>query len=353
MLSIVGSYTNPDSNIIDNRISIWKLLNNGDFQYLKSIDKIIINPTWLSISTCKQFLYSVSEVIDYNDTYSGSISSFKIINNTNDDIIDLEYMNTVSSEGGAPCHIHLDINNKYLYSSNYMSGNLNVVSINEDGSLNSSIQVINNNINKDELKAHVHHSITYQTNNPNLKLCYIVDLGMDTIYHYEVNNITGSLTSTTYESKLLFPTNSGPRHIKIHPILPYAFVICELNSSVVILNINKETGQLTHPSSGEIRIISTIRMDDSDVDMAGSEIHVTIDGLFLYVSNRDISKPNLQRNSISGFQIHYNDNKISLRNIQCVDTKGIHPRHFDLIEYNNQDNEGLKCRKIVIANQAR
>lgn len=69
-LLFFGSYTNHIQTYLLSADS-YKLThiatcNSGD------------NPSWLTLSKSKKFLFAVNEVNDYNGEYSGAISSFRV-----------------------------------------------------------------------------------------------------------------------------------------------------------------------------------------------------------------------------------------------------------------------------------
>jgi 6-phosphogluconolactonase len=104
-------------------------------------DNIIDNPSWVTISSSKKYLYAVSEIDNFNGTYSGAVSSFAI----NSSSYELTFINKVSTSGAAPCHIAASLNDDVIYLSNYCSGSVSVIRVNSDGSLGSIIQLIDHN----------------------------------------------------------------------------------------------------------------------------------------------------------------------------------------------------------------
>lgn len=269
------------------------------------------NPSWLTVSKDHRYLYAVNEIEDYNGEYSGAVSSFSIHPDTHQ----LTFINRVSSFGADPCHSHFEEKEgkSYLYLSNYCSGTLASITLNEDGSLGEVVQVIDHNNRTESTNcdgAHVHEVITDNT------FAYSIDLGLDQLFQYEIHN--GSLT---YLRSLNFQTGSGPRHIIIHPILNYAFVVRELDSTVSTLSYNRHSGEMKLLTS-----TSTLLPNESSEGMAAAEILLSGCGKFVYVSNRDISEPNKRRSSVAVFRINVTTGELTL--IQQLSSHGIHPRHI-------------------------
>lgn len=59
-----------------------------------------------------------------------------------------------------------------------------------------------------------------------------------------------------------------------------------------------------------------------------AELQLSGDGRFLYVSNRDVSEPNLGRSSIAVFSVACDTGLLTP--VQITSSLGVHPRHFDL-----------------------
>lgn len=243
----------------------------------------------------------------------------------------MTHVNTISSFGVWPCHLLLTTSNCYI--SNYGSGTLNIVRIESDGSIGESVQLINYNISPD-VASHVHQCVIVN------HVCYVVDLGCDKIYQYDVDKTTGLLSVGHHLSPFIqFEKKSGPRHILFHPTISHAYVMCELNSTITVCAVTGSSGD-TSSSIGELTILSTIstlRHDETCVDMAGAELQVSACGRYLYASNRDNSKPpNLGRSSIAVFAIDILTGYLSL--LQHVNTRGVHPRYF-MLSYEGKGSE--------------
>jgi 6-phosphogluconolactonase len=302
-LVFIGSYSDS--------ISFFSLSPEGQLTYLNSsFDDEIMNPSWLSISRSKKYVYAVNEVENF-EGYSGSVGAFRFELSS----LELSFINRVSSRGADPCHLSLDEDRLAIYISNYCSGTMNVVAILPDGSLGRSIQLVNHS-SSDSMScdnAHIHEVI------PNERRIFATDLGLDAIFQYD---LLPSGEVIRAENVQLAPL-SGPRHMVIHPSSKFAFVINELSNSITsLLYLQSSLGPALNPISS----VSSLPEGVSDVDMAGGEIQISADGNFIYVSNRDVSDPNQNRSCIGVFQV--NSLNGTLKPIQFVSSLGIHPRHF-------------------------
>lgn len=309
----IGSYSDTIS---------WYDLSTttGRLSYVDSFnDPAILNPSWITISNSKQFLYAVSEVEDFGGVYSGGVIAMSINSTTRN----LSILNSISSGGAAPCHLAISPDDKFLYVSNYCSGNVAIIEISVDGSLGELIQLVNHSAEYTEScdQAHVHEVVLDGSR------VLSNDLGLDSVFQYDKNPVSGVLHDPIrVPQTVAVDEGSGPRHLVIHPHLDYAFLLSELKSTITTLSYSRHTTKaLTVLST-----ISSLPTDISTVDMAAAEVQISTDGKFVYASNRDISTdPNLNRSSITVFSVDV-ENSASLRLIQTVSSLGEHPRHFTL-----------------------
>lgn len=113
------------------------------------------------------------------------------------------------------------------------------------------------------------------------------------------------------------PTHAGagPRHIDVHPTLPVAYAIGELDDTVTIFDVN-ESGELT--ARGDV----TTRPQNPDVLGPGSDVHVSPDGRYLAAINRD------PRDELVVFEI---DSTGALTHLTSVSNGGVHARTFTFL----------------------
>lgn len=298
----VGTYTSKESK----GIYLLKMnKENGKIEILSTTGNVI-NPSFLAINKTKDFLYSVNEVSDYENSSSGSISSFKIDKLTKE----LVFINKKSSLGADPCYIAIDNTNNYVLTANYSGGNISIHPIDETGALLDAADVaqhVGSSINlKRQTKPHA-HSIYLDSKN---KFAYAVDLGIDKILVYSINSETGKLI---LRSAADIEPGSGPRHFVILPNGKFAYVINELNNKIISFNVDKNNGSLDL-----IDTYSTLPADFNETSYC-ADIHIHPNGKFLYGSNRG-------HNSIAVFEI--NEETGGLKNIGFESTQGNWPRNF-------------------------
>lgn len=254
------------------------------------------SPTFLAFHPSKKVLYAADEG-------AGLIESYRIdpVNGK------LTALGERSAQGNGPCHISVDPKGRFVYVSNYGSGDLAVYHLLPDGSLGELADSIQN-VGVGDQKPHMHSIIPSSDG----KFIYASDLGVDKIFVYEVEGKTGKLkpASIAFAS---FTPGAGPRHFDIHPNGKWAYSAAELNSTVVAFKRD--------PATGAIKEIQAINMlpEGFTGKSSAADIHISPDGKFVYASNRGDE-------SIVIYSIDQSTGKLTL--VGHEKTDGKHPRNF-------------------------
>ncbi|MFU2205821.1 lactonase family protein [Streptococcus pluranimalium] len=215
-------------------------------------------------------------------------------------------INHVLLEGAPLCHLHFDQQRQLAYGANYHKGEISVYFVNSDGSLTLSdiIKHDGNGPHPNQETAHAH--FVGLTPDNVLVTC---DLGSDQMITYAISSEGRLNPLDTYDST----SGAGPRHLVLHPHLPIAYLLCELNASIEILSY---TG---NGHFERLDIISTIPDSYQDFN-ATAAIRLSSDGNFLYASNRG-------HDSIAVYKIQDNG---YLELLQLENSRGNIPRDFIL-----------------------
>ena len=138
----------------------------------------------------------------------------------------------------------------------------------------------------------------------------VCDLGLDKIFIYKMDLDNGQLIS---HGETQLKPGAGPRHLVFHPNQNFAFVIEELSSKVTTLTYNSTQGTLD--------VLETISALPSDFvkHNQSADIHITLDGRFLYASNRG-------HDSVAIYAIQQENGYLTLIGHQA--TQGQAPRNF-------------------------
>ena len=262
----------------------------------------IENPSFVVTDPGYRFLYAVTE----ND--NGFLSSFAIDAKTGD----LKFLNRVSSGGGGPCHLTVDKSSRLLFVANYGTGNVAAFALNEDGSIGKMTgfdQHRGSSINPNRQNGPHAHEVVLSPDN---RFLFVPDLGTDQIAIYKVGSEKGTLTPNNPPFASV-KAGAGPRHLVFGPGARFAYVICEMGSSVAVFSFDPAKGSLT-----PVQTISSLPVDFTGENNS-AEIQVGRSGRFLYVSNRG-------DDSIAVFAI--DPAKGMLTKIQVIPTQGKSPRNF-------------------------
>jgi len=300
---LAGTYTNGKSEGI--YVYAFNVLN-ADTRFVHIAKSS--NPSFLAVSPNNKFVYAVNENADSTRfTVSGSISAFAF----NAVSGRLSALNKISSGGKHPCYVAVDHSGKWVFTGNYSSGNIGLLRLHPDGSLDSIQQVVQHSGSGPDKNRqqgpHVHATFLSAGN----KYLYVPDLGIDKVLVYRFNKRKGKLKLHATAASI---PGSGPRHFDIAPGNKFAYLLEELTGTVVCYKLKK--GRLQFQQR-----ISILPADFKGV-IGGADIHVSPDGKFLYCSNRG------DDNSISIFAIHPADGKLTLTGHQ--QTLGRTPRNFNI-----------------------
>ena len=265
----------------------------------------LTNPSYLALSKDEKYVYAVSE----NGPGKGGVSSFTFDKSRGA----LTLLNVKPSIGDGPCYVAVDDKNNHVFLANYGGGSAIARALNPDGSISDTNQYLKytgNSANKSRQNApHAHSSVL----SPDNKYLFISDLGTDriNIYRYNPKNETKPLTAGKPAFISVVP-GSGPRHFDFHPNGKFAYSIQELTGNIGVYKYKK----------GKLQLIENISSLPQGFNgkVGAADVHVSPDGNFLYISNRD------DLNEIAIYQIDQSSGKIRLAGRQS--TIGRVPRNF-------------------------
>lgn len=296
----VGTYTGEGSE------GIYLYRFNADNGTVTPADTVsgIANPSYLYLSPDHTALYAVNELADSADA-TVSAFSFDVQNGQ------ISLLNRQSSRGGAPCYISTDKSGKAVYVANYLGGSLAMYPVGEDGSLEEAETVIEHqgsSINERRQESpHVHCTII----SPDNRFLFAADLGTDRLTGYAYDSETNSLSS---DPAIVYETEkgAGPRHLIFHPNGEYAYLVNELNGTIVAFSY----------SDGNLEAIQTTSTlpENYEGAVSGADIRVSPDGKFVYASNRE------DLNNIVIYAVE--EESGMLNKVGEEPSGGIHPRNL-------------------------
>lgn len=264
-------------------------------------------PSFLAMHPNRSRVYVVSESASGTDG-GGSVHAYAF----DPDTRELTALNHRSTGGPGPCHVTVDATGRYAISANYGGGSVSVHPIAQDGSLGDRTDFHQHeggsNVNPKRQSSPHAHSVNIDPEN---RFVYCADLGLDQILAYELDPVQGTLTC---RHEIPLSPGAGPRHFTFHPIIPVAYAINELASTITVLTRNPADGSLT-----AIQEISTLP-EGYEGRTSTADIHLTPDGRFLYGSNRG-------HNSLAIYAV--DKNRGTLNSIGWAPVPAV-PRNFTL-----------------------
>ena len=304
LLVYVGTYTNKGTS---DGIYICKMnLATGEltkFSSTKSQD-----PAFLAIDRKRQFLYAANEIGEFNGKKSGAVSAFAINQKTGE----LTFLNQQATNSPGSCSVIVDKTGKCVLAANYSGGSVSAFPVKADGSLSEISDLIQHqgsSVNPNRQKEPHAHTIIIDDSN---RFAFCADLGLDKVMVYKLDAKRGKLTPNTPAFAAVKP-GAGPRHFKIHPNNKFAYVINELDETVIAFAFDKAYGILK-----EIQTVPTLPADFTGTSYC-ADIHVHPSGKFLYGSNRG-------HDSIVVYTLDATTGKLTLAQHQS--TQGKWPRNF-------------------------
>jgi len=295
---VIGTYTAPGKS---EGIYVYDFNPSTAAFTPVSVKKNVINPSFLAVTPDRKFIYAVNE-----DGDKSMVSAFSYDAATGK----LDFLNKQKSEGADPCYLIADDRNVLI--ANYSGGSIAVFGRDRSGALTPAKQVIQHTgsgIDKNRQEsAHV-HMVRFS---PDHKYVICNDLGEDKVYIYTYNKDADDDVLVLKDTISVKP-GSGPRHIIFSNNGKYAYLIQELHGDVTAFSYH----------DGALKKIQETSVINSDFkgESGGSDIQLSADGKFLYVSNRGTA------NTITTFAIG-KDGKLTKKG--QVSTTGNGPRAFTI-----------------------
>jgi len=293
---VIGTYTAPGKS---EGIYVYDFNTSNAAFKINNVEKNVINPSYLTVTPDRKFVYAVNE-----DGDKSMVSAFSFDAVTGK----LGFLNKQKAEGADPCYLIADDKNVLI--ANYSGGTIGVFGREASGVLTTAKQVvkhIGSSVNKTrQSSAHV-HMVRFSPDH-----CYVIsnDLGKDKVYTYAYDKDSAHDVLVLKDSISIKP-GSGPRHITFSSNGKFAYLIQEMTAEVTVFSY----------ADGLFKKIQEISMVAKDFkgENGGSDIQLTADGKFLYVSNRGTA------NTITTFAVESNGHLI---NKGQISTLGNGPRAF-------------------------
>lgn len=220
------------------------------------------HPTYLAVHPNGKVLYAVSE------TGAGHVVALRAEEDR------LVVAQRVSSGGDGPCHLSTD--GRHLVVAHYGSGSADAFHLDPDGRITdrcSTHQHHGGGPHWRQDRPHAHAAVL----DPRDGSLWVVDLGTDRIVRYEPGE-AGYRPS----AEIVLTPGSGPRHLAFHPDGTVAFVVCELDNTVVVVDVTTDGPTLR----ATVSTLPDTLPDDDPCDSLAAAIVVHPAGDRVYASNR-------------------------------------------------------------------
>jgi 6-phosphogluconolactonase len=301
----VGTYTEPEQSTSEG-VYVYRMDPSSGRLTFETVIKGLINPSYLAVHPQTGNLYVVHE----KGTFEGNPGGGVIALSVHPEADGISLLNKQSSGGEDPCYISIERTGRYALVANYSSGSVAMLPIQADGSLGPASHVAQHSgksIHPTRQDGPHAHCILPDPAN---RYVIALDLGIDILKVYRMDLDAGRL----YEhAEVKVTESSGPRHLVYHPNGRYAYVVCELNSTLIGYRYEAETGRFE-----EIQSVRTLPRGYEGQNLP-ADVHVTPDGKFLYSSNR-------KHESIAIFSIDADTGQLTVQDhIACG---GREPRGF-------------------------
>lgn len=264
-IAYVGCYTTRKRNGRGRGIEVFRVAADGAWTHLQSVAGPA-NPSYLHIEPGRNKLYAVhgdgSEISTYALAADGRA----------------ELLNTRSTAGTNPVHLSPTPDGRWMVVANYASGNVVSLPMDADGVLGEVTGNLALTGELGPLPAHQKGSHPHMTCfDPSGRWLMVPDKGFDRVFTLKVDTGSGALSVA---SSMPAHPGAGPRHIAFHPEEPWAYVVGELDGTLI--------GCVVHPATGalESRQVISCMPENYEDERSSAAIAISPDGAHVYVSNR-------------------------------------------------------------------
>jgi len=326
-LLIVGTYTHSLPHVVARGRGLHLLGFNTKTGKITDgpVVETVRNPTYLAVSKDASRLYSVQELAEEDgsaiDVFALDAKGRK-----------LTHLAKRDAQGGWPCHVGLDQDERRLFVSNYLTGSFVTYPLDAEGLPHEEghkLQREGSSVNPDrQTGPHVHHGVP----TPDGQHVLICDAGTDEVARHRLEGDT-----IAEEADLVLKSDPGtlPRHLAFLPDGSGFIVVHELGAKVDAYLYGAD----------EIKRVSELSTLPADWSgpKSGATIRIHPSGRFAYTSNRG-------HDSIFGIDLGNGLDKMTP--IGWWSTRGAAPRDFIIdptghfLIAANQDGHNLTVYRI-------
>lgn len=246
------------------------------------------SPSWIALDPRRRFLYAVNEIEDFGGARHGSVTAYAIASGSGE----LTQINAVSSQGAGPAQCSVHPSGRFVFVSNYGTGNVAVLPVQPNGGLRDAVDVQQDqgppgagrpadgapgNFSTSDHDGPHAHMISAD---PTGRWVLVDDLGLDRTFVWKLDQQTGRLAAASPAFIPAASAGAGPRHFGWHP------------NGRIFYNLQEEASELAvydwDPHTAALKIkqkISILPPSYAGTSYA-SELVIAPGGRFIYAGNR-------------------------------------------------------------------
>jgi 6-phosphogluconolactonase len=265
-LAVVGCFTTRQRQARGTGPRVFRYADGARWTPLGQLDGIV-NPSFFRADPARNVIYAA-----HGDS---NVASSYAVDPASGGLTPLGEADTKGANGVA---VALHPSGRFLFVAGYSSGSVSTLPVKEDGSLADATHRLDlpgaTGPHKTEQAAsHPHDAVI----DPSGQFLIVPDKGLDRVFVLRADELTGELSVVSHAATR---PGAGPRHIAFHPVLPRAYAINEIDSTVVSLAWDPGAGRLA-----PLHVVPALP-DSFFGHSTAAEIVVHPSGRFLYTSNR-------------------------------------------------------------------
>ncbi|KAL6246954.1 hypothetical protein RBB50_006261 [Rhinocladiella similis] len=290
-------------------------------------------PGWVVTSNDK--VYSISRTSPPgSESESGGVFVFQASSAKGSHLTRIDSKSS-NGKGGVHCEVSPD--GKTFAAANITASTVSIFQLFEDGSMSQPTHVFDyNKSDPGPKEAHPHQA----TFDPSGKFLFVPLRTMDRVDVYSVK----SAQQVEKVHSIDLPVPAGPRHLAFNSISPsraYMYLVSEKDNTIRVYSVTYDDDTAPGLTLELKQTLSTIEKDmaptpDEHKDLA-SEVAVSNDGNFVYVSNRNLTRADPDTMVIYSCDSDPAHDESHLRFIKAQEVPGKHPRNFALS--NDRENK--------------
>jgi 6-phosphogluconolactonase len=259
---------------------------SGALTQLQVFDDIR-NPTWLAVNPAQTCLYAVSEIDNYQGTRNGALVSYAIDAAS----LQIRRLGVVSSGGAMPAHASVHPSGNFVFVANYGGGNVAVFPVGQGGALGEATDVrpsvgprhharaVDDPPGQFAVSDHDGPHLHMVASDPSGQFVIANDAGLDLTLVWRFDAQAGRLLPAEVPV-LAAPSGAAPRHFAFHPNGRVFYNLYEHDAKIAVYDYDAAKGGFKPK-----QLVSALPPKFAGSNLS-SEIIITADGRYLYVSNR-------------------------------------------------------------------